>query len=220
MKIVQPNCRVQFTPEDFAWLRQALDGGKGLEQLMREDDTLADILDDPGLIQAIQDNPNRLKISTHLYFYLLTRKVLREVRLLNRKVAEYVAELLVHFADARHLNLKAGGQPPSAYFCDLLLALHQADAHTAFRIQAFMGDYALFLVGLFPERIQHQATRKGAPSVRYYAGMGVSSYQAASNHTLASQYAVAEVFSELAENFELVCRALHDLAERYLFLAK
>jgi hypothetical protein len=219
MHIVQPNCRVQFTPDDFNFISQALGGGGALEQLLRDDDTLPDILDDPGLLQAIQDHPTRLKLSAHLYFYLLARKVLREVHLFNRKVAEYLAELLVYFADARHLKLRLNGQPPSEYFHEMLMALQTADAETAFQIRAYMGNYALFMVGLFPERIQHRAARKGAPSVRYYAGLGVSSYHVASGHKLASRYAVAEVFSSLAENFEPVSRALHQLTERYIFLA-
>lgn len=219
MKIVQPNCRVQFTPDDFALISQVLGGGDALEQLLRDDDTLPDILDDPGLISAMLDNPTRLKMSAHLYFYLVTRKVLREFHLLNRKVAEYLAELLVYFADAKHLKLQVGGQPPCEYFYEMLTALQQADADTAFRIRAYMGNYALFVVGLFPEHIQHRATRRGAPSVKYYAGLGASSYQVASEHKLAFKYAVADVFSGLAENFEPVCQALHRLTERYIFLA-
>jgi len=219
VKIVQPNCLIQLTPDDFALISKALGGGNALEQLLREDDTLPEILDDPGLLAAIQDNPARLKMSAHLYFYLLTRRVLREVELLNRNLAEYLAELLVHFADAKRLKVSVEGQRPCEYFHEMLAALQQADADTIFRIRAAMGNYALFMVGLFPEHIRLRAARKGAPSVGYFVGMGVSGYQAASGHKLAAKYAVAEVFSGLAGNFELVCQALHRLTERYLFLA-
>lgn len=219
MEIVQPNCRIQFTPDDFALISKVLGGGNGLEQLLRDDETLPDILDDPSLINALQDRPTRWQMSAHLYFYLLVRNVLREFHLSNRTVAEYLAELLVYFADAKHLKMRVDGLPPCEYFYEMLLALQQADRDTAFRIRAYMGNYALFMAGLFRDRVQYRAARKGAPSVRYYAGMGMSSYQVASEHTLASQYGVADVFAGLAEDFELVCRALHRLSERYLFLA-
>lgn len=219
MKFVQPNCLVQFTPADFDFISQTLGGGNGLEQLLRADDALPEVLDDPGLMRAIQDHPARLTMSAHLYFYLLARKVLREVHLPDRNVAEYLAELLVYFAEAGRLKLQIQGQPDMEYFYEMLMALQTADAETAFRIRAHIGNLALFMVGLFPAHIEQRATRKGAPSVRYYAGMGASSYHVASEHRLASKYAVADVFSGLAENFELVCRALRQLAERYIFLA-
>jgi hypothetical protein len=218
MKIVLPNCRIQFTPDDFALISMVLGGGRSLEQLLQDEDTLPEILDDPSLVAAIQDSPSRLRMSAHLYFYLLTRNVLREVQLLNRDVAEYLAELLVYFADARHLKLRVDGQPACEYFYEMLMLLRQADAETAFSIRAYIANYALLMVGLFPERIEHRAARSGAPSVRYYAGLGMSNYQVASRHKLASQYAVADLFSGLAANFELVCQALQRLSDRYLFL--
>jgi hypothetical protein len=218
MNVVQPNCRIQFTREDFALIRNALGGGRGLEQLLQDDETLRDLLDDPHLVNAIQDNPAQLNISAHLYFYLLTRKVLREAHLPNRDVAEYLAEMLVYFADARHLKWQVASQS-CEYFHEMLQLLPVADAETAFRTWTYMGNYALFMVGVFPERIQHRASRTGAPSVRFYAGVGMNSYRVASKHRLAAKYAVGEVLAGLAANFEPVCQALRRLTEQYLCLA-
>ena len=218
MDIVRPNCRIQFTPEDFAFISRTLGGGRALEQLLRDDDTLPDVLDDPALVRAIQDHPASLSLSPHLYFYLITRSVLRDFKQVNRTAAEYLAEVLVYFANASHLKLRVAGLPPCDYFYEMLFASQQVDADTAFRIRAYMGNYALFMVGLFPERIEHRAAHKGAPSVRYYSGMGVSSYHLASEDRLATRYDLAEVLAGLAENFEPVCEALHRLTDRHLFL--
>jgi len=140
MNVVQPNCRIQFTREDFALIRNALGGGRGLEQLLQDDETLRDLLDDPHLVNAIQDNPAQLNISAHLYFYLLTRKVLREAHLPNRDVAEYLAEMLIYFADARHLKWQVASQS-CEYFHEMLQLLPVADAETAFYAGVGMNSY-------------------------------------------------------------------------------
>jgi hypothetical protein len=83
-----------------------------------------------------------------------------------------------------------------------------------------IGNYSLFLSGVFPARIRFRAERRGFPDLTYYEGVGRTQYLAASDHRLAQRYAVAEVLSTLAERFQTTRRALNDIADRLFWLGE
>ncbi|HTD85837.1 MAG TPA: hypothetical protein VK850_04610, partial [Candidatus Binatia bacterium] len=104
------------------------------------------------------------------------------------------------------------------YFVDMLAALRTADDITSFFMRAHMGNYSLFLSGVFPDCIRMRSERKGAPDIRYYEEIGRSSFRAASDHRLAYKYDVAEIFNTLSERFQTTRRALNDLGDRLISL--
>jgi hypothetical protein len=221
MNMVQPNCRVQFTAEDIEFilevLRPKVNSRDCLIQLLADEESRDLILDDEALLHAILEHRNCLRISTHFYFYILVRQVFRRSGLEERKVADYVAEMLADFSNAEQMHLRVKGQErPLDYFFEMLSALQSADDTTRFFIRAHIGNHSLFLSGVFPDRIRHRAEIKGAPSLKYYEELGSSSYRAARDHRLAYKYDVAEVFDVLAERFQTTRRALNDLGERLI----
>jgi hypothetical protein len=160
-----------------------------------------------------------LRVSPHLYFYVLVRQVLRRSGLEDRRVADYVAELLTEFSrEERARCVTPGGLGRLDYFFDMLTALEKADDHTAFWIRAHIGNYSLFLSGVFPEHVRHRWERRGAPGLRYYQELGRANYRAASNHRLAAKYELADVFDTLSQRFEPTRIALNDLSERVFSL--
>src|SRR4051812_48873761 len=98
MKVIQPNCRVQFTAEDIEFIIAHLSKKAGdkehLVELLTDIETRDQILDDESLFRAMLENCACLKISTHFYFYVLVRHVLRRTGIQDRDVADYVAEML------------------------------------------------------------------------------------------------------------------------------
>ena len=221
--MIQPNCRVQFTARDIDFILTVLGSKAGdadaLVRLLSDTDTRDSILDDPSLLRALLEKGICLQVSTHFYFYVLVRSVLKRSGIDDREVADYVAEVLAEYSRLERTRFVIGGQAvPLDYFFEMLAALQTADDRTAFYIRAHIGNYSLFFSGVFPERIRFRAEYKGFPDERYYAALGRASFRAASDHRLARQYNLASIYNTLAERFEPARLALNDLAERLLFV--
>src|SRR5262249_52407800 len=107
-----------------------------------------------------------------------------------------------------------GSSTPLDYFFEMLSALQTADARTSFFIRAHIGNYSLFLSGVFADRIRFRAEARGFPDVKYYDAVGRTNYRAASDHRLAQRYDVAEIFQTLADRFETTRLALNDMSDR------
>jgi len=223
MKVIRPNCRVQFTAEDIEFVLRILSPGTdtnpALIQLLADEESRDQILDDERLYQALLQGTGCLQVSAHLYFYVLVRRVLRKAGIENRQVADYVAELLAEFSRLERLHLKLTADfNPLEYLFEMIAALQQADERMRFQIRAHIGNHSLFLTGVFPDRIRHRAEKKGFPDLSYYEDLGRANYRVASDHRLAKQYELTPVFATLSECFHETRQALNNLAERLMHL--
>ncbi len=223
MKVIQPNCRVQFTADDIDFilsvLRSKVGSADSLIKLLTDEETRDLILDDEDLLRAVLENRSCLGISTHLYFYILVRQVFRRSDIMERAVADYVAEVLAEFSQLERTQCRVNGQAqPLDYFFEMLGALQTADDITRFYIRAHLGNYSLFLSGIFPDRIRFRAEVRGAPDLKYYEELGRSNYRVASDHRLARKYDLDGIFNTLAERFQATRLALNDLGERLITL--
>ena len=217
--MIKPNCRVQFAAQDIEFILSVLGGKLGgsncLVQLLADEDTRDLILDDDALFRALLERGGCLRVTSHFYFYILVRHVFRRAGIEDRTVADYVAELLTEFARAEQSRCVVSGQvTPLDYFFEMLTALQTADERMAFEIRAHIGNYSLFLTGIFPERIRERAERRGFPDLKYFQALGRSQYGAASDHRLAQRYELSEIFSTLSERFETTRLALNDISDR------
>ena len=223
MKVITPNCRVQFTAQDVDFITEVLGkkaGEKGfLSELLADESSRDLLLDQDALHAAFMETRTCLRTSLHLYFYVLVRHSLRRAGIQERDVADYVAEMLAEYSQQSSHTLKVPAQSASLdYFYEMMGALDHADENTRFGIRAHMGNQSLFLTGVFPERIRHRCERRGFPDLKYYAALGRSSFREASHHRLAERYQLSEIFDNLAGHFEEARRALNDLADRTLSL--
>jgi hypothetical protein len=100
----------------------------------------------------------------------------------------------------------------------MLGALQTANEYQSFCIRTYMANLALFTSGLFKERIEARAERRGFPGLRYYEDMGRMNYHVASHHRLAHKFELGSVFQTLSQQFEPTRHALNDLSDRILFL--
>jgi hypothetical protein len=221
MKMIQPNCRVQFAAEDVDFILSVLGRRIGSEeclvQLLSGEESRDLILDDEALLRALLERRGCLRVSSRFYFYILVRNVFRRSGLQDRAVADYVAEVLAEFARAERTRCVVAGQANALeHFFEMLAALEQADERTSFFIRAHIGNCSLFLSGVFPDRIRFRAEARGCPDLKYYEALGRTHYRAASGHRLAQRYELAEIFITLSERFETSRLALNDMAERLL----
>src|SRR6266436_4400561 len=223
MKMIQPNCRIQFAAEDIDFILSVLgsriETAECLVKLLADEDSRDLILDDEALFQALLERRGCLRVSTRFYFYVLIRHVFQRSDIRDRAVADYVAEVLAEFASSERARCVLPGQAnPLDYFFEMLTALQTADDRTRFFIRVHIGNHSLFLAGVFPDRIRFRAESRGFPDLKYYEGLGRTHYRVASDHRLAQRYEVARIFETLAERFETTRRALNDIADRLFWI--
>jgi hypothetical protein len=217
--VVQANCRARFTAADFDFVIRILTKSRrdevSLVELLTDAHTRDSVLDHPLLVQAILSQNDHLSISPQFYFYILTRHALRKGGFDDRLLCDYVASLLDEFMRTARLGGPGAEQTAQrgvVYLSDLLLALRQASPSQAFLLRAHVGNYSLFLTGIFPENIERRS-RRGAPGCSFYEEMGRASYRAVASHRVAQQWGLTDVFNGLAEQFHEVRLALNQLAE-------
>lgn len=225
MRLIRPNCRVQFAARDIEFildvLRPKVSTEECLVRLLADEETRDLILDDETLLKEVLENPLCLRISAHFYFYMLVRHAFRRVDIADRGVADYVAAVLTDFSRSEHSAWPAGDQPAATeYFFEMLAALQTADEMTSFHIRVHVGNYSLFLSGVFPDRIRFRAEQRGCPDLRYYEELGRSSYRVARDHRLAQRYELASIFDTLSEQFAVTRKALNDLSDRMVSIGE
>src|SRR5260221_7476775 len=101
MKMIQPNCRVQFTAQDVEFILEVLGQRLGtaecLVKLLADEDSRDQILDDATLFHALLERRGCLRFSSRFYFSLLVRHVFNRSRLDDPSAAVYVADELAAF---------------------------------------------------------------------------------------------------------------------------
>ena len=225
MKVIRPNCRIQFTAEDIDFVVSILGKKIGdahcLTKLLADEESRDLVLDDESLYHAFLEHRGCLRVSSHLYFYVLIRRVLRRAGIEDRSVADYVAEILCEFSRAERTRCVLPGTNQTLnYFFEMMAALRTADERTSFYLRTHIGNHSLFLSGVFPERIRFRAESRGFPDMKYYEAIGKANFRMASDHRLADKYALASIFSTLADRFQTTRLALNDLAERLFSLGE
>ncbi len=225
--MVKANCRARFTAADFDFVIRTLSKSPkeavSLVQLLADAEERDAILDHPRIADAILSQNSHLAISSAFYFYILTRRVLRRAGIEDRVLCDYLAAVLDEFTRTGRLATpvtaaEGQAQHGAVYLSDLLLALRAASPTQAFLLQAHLGDYTLFLTGIFPDNIERRRNRLGAPGCSFYEEMGRMSYRAIAGHEVARHWGLTHIFHGLSEQFHEIRVALNQLADRLLNL--
>jgi len=127
--------------------------------------------------------------------------------------------MLTRFARTENLFPRGTVVPRLETVVDMLLEIQHVwrDDTPAFRpehevsVRRHIGDYTLFMTGLFPERVRRTA------SMGYYVTEGKRAYRFVSEHDRARGGQERAPYRRLAERFEAYMRAL-DYARRAYFV--
>lgn len=218
--MIQPNCRARFTAEDFNFIVRTLSRtdrqAVSLVELLTDTETRDQILDHETLIRAVLENPGNLTISQQFYFYVLARLALKRSGIDDRLLADYVAALLEKFSRIRQLHAPVENLE-AHYLSDLLLALKGATPYQSFLIRAHVGNYSLFITGIFHESVERRRQR-GAPSCSFYEDIGRTNFHALASHDMAKRFELSLLFETLADRFHDCRVALNRLAEEFVDL--
>lgn len=223
MKVIRANCRYQFTPADYAFIAGVLQSSHrreagSLVRLLEDKDDFDAVLDDARLYRAVLDLKGCLSVSLHFYFYILVRHSLLRSDIQEPEVADYVAELLSEFAGDRWRRPSEAEPHPLEYLHEMIALRDRSEGEKRFEMQAHIGNYALFLAGLFPGFLARRMERRGAPGVGFYEEMGSAHFRMAGAHHLARRMELEAVFTTLSEAFHLTRVALNHLSENLVFL--
>lgn len=177
------------------------------------------LLDSDALFERISKASGVTTISPALYFLVLSRRALKEMSLEDWPVAEYLGSLLAEFGNgARMFRPFEGRGEEFRTLVELVSALASATGERAFLIRTHLGNFALFLAGIFPGWLFHRTHARGAPPLRYFEEMGRSSFGAAARDALARREGLDAVLGSISENFRDVRLALNRLSDDFLRL--
>jgi len=222
--MIRANCRARFTAVDFDFIVRTLSRSQSdqvsLVDLLSDIETRDSILDHPRLVDAILNHCGQLRISSQFYFYVLARHVLQQGGIGDRKLCDYVASLLETFSRASQLQVSDEiDDRTQQYISDLLTALRRANPEQAFLLRAHIGNYSLFISGIFHPAVAGQRrSLRGGPDIEFYEQVGRTNYQLVASHAAARRCELDDVFEGLADRFRDVRLALNQLSDQLLNL--
>ena len=220
--MILADVRHRLTRDDAQLVVRLLTSGSGrgvdaAEERLR-DEGIDALLDDPRLLAALIERGQGACASLPLFAYVVVRHALLAVGERDRGLADYVSSVLVHFGFAGRAA-RIGQTDDQTYetlaaLCD---DLDDPDARRSFLVRQHLGNYALWLSGLFPDWIEHRRWRKGGPHLEYYEEMGRRGFQLAAHHRIAQQHGLDALFVGAAERFGMLRVALNQVSDRLLF---
>ena len=154
-------------------------------------------------------------IRLHGFFLAMARKSFGELGLADEAVVGYVAALLTEFAHAdRFLAVRGQRGRKVDSIVEMLVgsAGTPTDQQSLFRARAqrkYVGDYALFMSGLFRTHVEQQGV------LDYYLQEGSRSYWAVSEFDLSQYRAGFLFFQQLSKRFEHYSGALDYMRKAY-----
>jgi hypothetical protein len=176
------------------------------------------LLDTPELLERLLTVRTMLVPSEALFFYVLVRQSLRGAGVDDRDLADYLAAMLLDFGQRdRAWRVDWNDDQRHRYLVDILADLEGTDGPRRFKVMVHLGNYALWLAGLFPDYIAARHLRRGGPDVTYYDTLGRRGFGLASDHALASEYGLAQVLRTAAERFSSLRGALNGVSDRVFF---
>jgi hypothetical protein len=224
--VIQANCRARFTADDFSFVVRVLAKSQrdavSLVSLLSDEAERDAILDHELIYNSVVDSTGCLQVSAAFYFYILTRRVLQRVSLDERALTDYVAAVLLAFSHVNQLRAPGDSTPVTSrsftYISDLMTQASKCPPEQAFVLRVHTANYALFLSGMFAERVHAHVQRRGAPSLSFYESVGQSTYLSMADHPQARRTELQAIFRLLGGEFHRVRLALNNLADTLLHL--
>jgi hypothetical protein len=222
--MIVPDIRSSFGRADAAHVIWLLSRGSETERdaceaRLREEGFDA-ILDDPRTLNAVLSARDVATAPPAIIFYLLVRHALLEDGLEDLTVADYLTALLLTFGgmNRSHDLERLAGQ--FRHLVDIVAAADGSSGHQAFMLRAYLGEFALWLSGIFPDHINARVARRGAPGIPYYEELGSTGFRMAARFRDAEQHGLDRVYLLCADAFPQLRIALNRVADRHLFPAR
>ncbi|MGH8574881.1 MAG: hypothetical protein ACREX8_20290 [Gammaproteobacteria bacterium] len=220
--MIRPNTRGRLTAADLQLVILLLSRGSAHRRASLERRLVTEgpdpLLDAPDLLERLLAVRTMLVPSEALFFYVLVRHALCRAEITDRDLADYLAAVLLEFGQHdRAWRVDWNDDQRHRYLVDILADIEASGGARRFKVTVHLGNYALWLAGLFPDYIAARHLRKAGPDVTYYDTLGRRGFEMASDHSLAAEYGLDAVLRIAAERFPSVRGALNGVSERVLF---
>lgn len=220
--MIVANVRARLTREDarlaLALLAQTgRDAAEEGETLLRDQGINA-LLDDPRVLRALLASRQGAHASLPLFVYVVARHAMLQSGEDDVMLADYAASILLHFG-LRERATRIADADDEVYdtLGALIGAVNGPDAQRTFLVRAHLGNYALWLAGLYPDFIERRRFRRGGPDLDYYDEMGRRGFRLAADHRLATQHGLSALFARAADRFPVMRVALNRVSDTLLF---
>ena len=220
--MILANARQRLSRED-AQLAVRLVAQDSTDELQTLQQRLVDvgldaILDDERLPRALVKSRHGAFASLPLFLYVMVRHALIRAGERDRALSDYLAAVLLAFG-ARGRSERISGSDDELYdtLASLLEDVNDRDPRRAFLVRVHLGNQALWIAGLFPDYVEQRKWKRGGPDLGYFEEMGKRGFELASEHRIAEQYGMAEVYASVAARFGLLRVALNSLSDTLLF---
>lgn len=217
--MIMPTIRASFDRRDANQLVGLLGGDdpelRRAARARLEEEGIDSLLDDPRIQNALLTDV-RSGASPEILAYVLVRQALLESGIDDRGATDYIATLLLRFGCGnRAYRMSDGSDEEFHYLVDIVMRAEEGK--DAFLLRAHLGNYSLWVSGLFPDYLEARVQRRGAPALSYYERMGATGYRMAAETAEAESLGVEPIFRSVAHGFSDVRRALNRVADRYLW---
>ncbi len=186
-------------------------------RLRLEEYGIGSLLDDPRIRNALLTDTD-VSVPPPLIFYVLVRQALLEGGIDDENTSDYVASMLVSFGRAgRAYRISDEDESEFHYLTDMIAELRSADGRQRFLLRVHMGNFALWMSGLFPDYLEARTRRKGAPPISYFEELGANGYRGASESIEAGELGMETVLRDVADQFSAVRTALNRISDRHFW---
>lgn len=220
--MVQPNVRASLTRDDAQLALHVIASGRiaDLEEGERRlaHDGVDVLLDDPRLLVGLFRTERGITASYALVTYVVMRHALTHVGERDRTLADFLASLFMEFGlRDRAMRISRFDDETYVTLGAIMAAADSSDPRRSYLARAHLGNYALWLSGVFPDHIEERRWRKGGPNLEYYEAMGRKGYALAASHQLAKEAGVSDFYALAAERFRVMRIALTSVSDALLF---
>ena len=220
--MIVANVRARLSREDvqLALALLAVAGRDAAEEgeMRLRDDGIDALLDDQRLLRALLSSRLGARASQPLFLYVVARHAMLQSGEDDAILADYAASILLHFG-LRDRATRVADADDEVFdtLVSLVGAVDGPDARRTLLVRAHLGNYALWLAGLFPDFIERRRFRRGGPNLDYYDEMGQRGFRLAADHRLANEHGLRPLFTRAAERFPVMRVALNRVSDTLLF---
>ena len=220
--MILANLRQRLTPDDhrlvLAMLSRGEPGRRARLERRAAEEGPDGLLDDPELPGLLLHAPGYATPSAPLFILVAVRHALRRAGLDDRRLADYVGAMVFEFGlKDRAWRAAPHDDDEFHYLTDIVSAAEQNEGRRGFLLLAHLGNYSLWLAGLFPDRVAERRQRRGGPGFSYYETLGARGFRRASDDDLAARLDLADVYAHAAERFGAIRMALNRLSDEAFF---
>jgi hypothetical protein len=220
--MILANLRERLTEADLHLVVDLLSRGSVANRQyladLAEKEGPARLLDDPRLMELLGSHAQLAAPSAPLFLYVTLRNALRECGIDDPRLADYLGALLLDFGyHDRAYRVTAHDDDTRRYLVDIVSDLSGAEGRRAFLLCVHLGNFSLWLSGIFPDYVTAQNTRRGAPGFAYYDELGARGFRRAADHGLARELELDGVYASVADLFGRIRVALNRVSDRVFF---